>query len=240
MGARFSTASSQGLILSSPQTLTRPFCVGFWYKTSATGVRRHLTGWDNGSVGWAIAVGAANTTVVFQYWDGATQQFSTNISSVPSADWNFVLARDINNSNRRMSIVSNNGIRHGSSASTISTSQTQITIGATLGVNYMEGSIAEWWFLSGDVQADGAQADDALVRQLAYLGPFSVPHIAPNVVEYRSFRSGVLSNADQGGEVYQRGGPRQWEAFVNEPGVGEHPPVPAYVRPNQNRRILAV
>ena len=46
------------------------------------------------------------------------------------------------------------------------------------------------WYTNTDIQSDGLTLDANLVRQLAYFGPFSLPHIAKDIIEYSSFRAG--------------------------------------------------
>jgi hypothetical protein len=96
--------------------------------------------------------------------------------------------------------------------------------------------ISEFWYTNTDIQPDGAQLNDDLLRQLAYGGPFSVPHVAANLIEYRSFRKVIESDQDEavGDGVYWGGAGRQ--VWTNTNGVtrGPHPPLPGwYAKPNR-------
>jgi hypothetical protein len=97
---------------------------------------------------------------------------------------------------------------------------------------FLDGLVGEFWTTNTDISADAGQLPDWLVQQLAYGGPFSVPHIAKDIVDYRSFRSGLASDQDRVGEGYPgRFGRRTW-SNVNGVTLGAHPPLPAnYARP---------
>jgi len=105
---------------------------------------------------------------------------------------------------------------------------------------FLNGLIAEYWLTNTDIQPDGAQLDDNLLRQLAYGGPFSVPHIAKDLIEYRSFRKVIESDQDEapGDEVYWGGAGRQ--VWTNTNGVrrGPHPPLPGYYKRPRPRQML--
>lgn len=106
---------------------------------------------------------------------------------------------------------------------------------------FFDGRMAEIWYTNTDIQADGLQLQDALLRQLAYGGPFSVPHIAKDIVEYRSLRVHPDSRGDQPSEVYHGKFGRQIWTNANGVTAGPHPPLPYwYVKPGQTRRPLIV
>lgn len=87
----------------------------------------------------------------------------------------------------------------------------------------MQGQIAEIWYTNTDIQPDGAQLQNSTLRQLAFNGPFSLPHIAKDIVEYRSFRSRLDSRQDTPEEVYHRGLRQTW-TNTNGVTLGPHPP----------------
>jgi hypothetical protein len=103
-----------------------------------------------------------------------------------------------------------------------------------------DGNVAEFWYTNTDIQPDGAQLDGNLLRQLAYGGPFSVPHIAGDILEYRSFRKVIESDQDEavGDEVYWGGAGRQ--VWTNTNGVtrGPHPPLPGWYRKPADSRLM--
>jgi hypothetical protein len=88
---------------------------------------------------------------------------------------------------------------------------------------FFDGQVGEFWYTDTDIQADGAQLQDSTLRQLAYFGPFSIPHIAKDIVEYRSFRSRLDSRQDTPDEVYYRGTRPVW-TNTNGVNLGPHPP----------------
>jgi hypothetical protein len=87
----------------------------------------------------------------------------------------------------------------------------------------MDGKIAGLWYTNTDIQADGGQLQERTLRQLAFNGPFSLPNIAKDIVEYRGFRSSLASRQDDPSEVYYRGTPPVW-TNVNGVTLGPHPP----------------
>ena len=106
--------------------------------------------------------------------------------------------------------------------------------------NFSDCRVGELWYTNTDIQPDGAQLDDNLLRQLAYGGPFSVPCCAKDIIEYRSFRKVIESNQDEavGDEVYWGGAGRQ--VWTNTNGVtrGPHPPLPGWYRKPADSRIM--
>ena len=93
--------------------------------------------------------------------------------------------------------------------------------------------VAEFWWAQMDVQPGGGQLDDALFRQLAFKGPFSVPHLAPYISEYHSFRQrGTPDQDTRGGNNYIRVGLPLKVDVQPSIGFSPHPPLaPNYRRP---------
>lgn len=109
------------------------------------------------------------------------------------------------------------------------------------GTQPFTGRLAEFWCTNTDIQADNAQLQDWMARQLAYGGPFSVPHIVKDIVEYRSLRVFPESRGDRGTEVYHGKFGRQTWANTNGVTTGPHPPLPYwYVKPGQTQRQLVI
>ena len=242
MGARFDRASSQSVTLASPLTLTRPFSWGCWFKIlGSANTERCITGFTDGTIAFSAHI-ATGGSLVQNYWNGSATSAASTLSTVSSGGWNYMVSRHVGNASRRISLINDNGISNGSNTTSITSTLTTINIGMLMSgrENYFDGLIAEWWFATGDLYAVGGNTDSDLLWRLAYLGPFSAEPVASNLIEYRSFRQGIGSNQDVAGEVFQRGSPRAW-VTSGSPRIGEHPPLdPGYVRPNQNRRILAV
>ena len=119
-----------------------------------------------------------------------------------------------------------------------------MTIGARVdssgAIQPWDGLIGEWWLTDADAAVnDAAATPDAMVRQLAYGGPFSVPYLVPRIVEYRSLRA--HPTVDDPTETYNRGARATWSA-VNGPTIGPHCPLPYWYRnsPGNTSSILMV
>jgi hypothetical protein len=226
--------TSQYLINSAPPALTYPYTLGVWVKTNS------------------IAAGTANVAIL------ATTSSSTNLSLYRSAAqwtmyangpivaigaatvglWTFLLVRYQSATNARAAMLDATGFSaHVSTTTAVSMTPTNWSLGAkfdTAASGFFDGQIAEFWITNTDVQPDGAQTSDALLRQLAYNGPFSVPHVASALIEYRSLKSVLSSDRDKLDEVYW--GTKGRQTWVNTGGaiLGAHPPLaPGYLGPPQ-------
>lgn len=244
MGVKFTAASIQSVICSEPKLTTRPFTIACWYNAPIGGEQVLTVVRDTAATqrGWEFYCHSDDITTRLTWWTGTATQGTATATST-RGEWNFAVARLIGQSSKRIANLYPGGISHGNSTtSTSPVALNTVEIGGWDGVVNFDGVIAEWWMADIDVQPDGGQMSDNLLRQLAYKGPFSVPHVASAVVEYRSFWQGIGSNEDRAGHVYQKGGRRLFTA-VNGPTIGEHPPLaPDYVRPGPylKPRVLVV
>lgn len=232
MSASFASASSQELVNTAPGFVgAYPFTVGFWVYPTTTGTSRTV---------WSLS-DTAGSSNLFRFTQGTTRWQLTAASTAggsataqnavaPVANqWMFVLLRFISATNRRMALLRNGTV---SDHSQNTTSITPAGIDAmAIGCNhdnspdgFFDGSVAEFFLCDSDIQADGAQLQDSMLRQLAMQGPFSLPHIRRNIVEYRSFRSrGLDSRSDDSEEVYHRETRQVW-TNTNTVQLGPHPP----------------
>jgi hypothetical protein len=66
------------------------------------------------------------------------------------------------------------------------------------------GNVAEWWYTDSNVLASFGSGNIAGLTQLATRGPFAFPHIAQNIIEYRSLRTlpNLPANTRIGTEYY--------------------------------------
>ncbi len=106
--------------------------------------------------------------------------------------------------------------------------------------------MAEFWYTDADVQVASGQVGDSLFWQLANYGPFSVPYLFPNIVEYRQLKF----DAPGPDIAYHRSNKTSPNWAVNNIlndagsvsiGMGPGPPLSGgYVRLNQIPRILEV
>lgn len=237
MAAEFVAASSMYL-QNAGATLAMPFTMACWVRPTNTGA---IQTWFN----------VSDTATANNYWlvgKSGTEQFrvvaaaggvgnATNLATTFTANlWHFVLVRIISATSRRLSAVNASGlIEHAQGTTSRNpTGIDSISVGAQR-VNStllpMDGSIGEFWYTDTDIQPDGAQLENALLMKLAFGGPFSVPHVAQSLVEYRSFRSGLESTQDRPEEIYYRGLRPTW-TNTNGVNLGPHPPLPGwYQRP---------
>lgn len=247
MSVNFVDASAQYLNCSAPLNTVRPMTIGCWYNMPADASSHGLailyetSGW----AGWEFYADNDDVTTRLGQWTGSATQGTATVTST-RGEWNFAVARLIAAANKRVANLYPGGTSHAQSTSTSNpAASTNIAIGSVLDTGGLgpkaNGRIAEWWMTNTDIQPDGGQLSDALLMQLAYRGPFSVPHVAQAVVEYRSFRKGAGTGSDVPGEVYQRGNQRTWTEVNGPIALGDHPPLYSnYVRPNQTRRLLVV
>lgn len=157
--------------------------------------------------------------------------------TVVANTWFYIVGRVISDTNRQISVLSADGIiSTASNAVSTSTTKARMSIGAdcsTAGANYADGGIAEWWITNTDIQPDGAALQNSTLRQLARGGPFSIPHVASAVVDYRSLRNALGSDQDEQPDYFS--GAKGRQTWVNTGGVilGAHPPflAPEYERP---------
>lgn len=235
MGLVVQTASGQCIRNSSPPVTNYPFTIAMW--TYPFTANTQVTMWS-----LQPTSGTADLFTLFKSSAGAwalnaTRSTSTNASiasAVTANAWQFVLGRFIASGNRRLSVIkSDGGAVHAQDTTGKSPANlVKEEIGAASNANFYDGIIAEYWKTSTDIQADGGQIDEGLLRTIAYRGPFAAPHVAKDIVEYRSFRQGLSSDEDEIGEVYHGSFGRQTWAKVQgaspdlgPPFVGAHPPL---------------
>lgn len=249
MAASFVAASSQYLLSSTTPITALPITVGIWFNLAAV-ANEPRTLWtvaDTGTIlsHWSLEMTSAEIVQIV-VGNGVVPNSASITTPIAAGTWNFAIGRFVSNINRKIAVLLNSGsVEHGS----VTTNRAPaggvdvVSIGArqqSTGVDqFWDGSIAEVWWTNSDIQADGAQLQDATIRQLAYGGPFSVPHVAKDIVEYRSFRKYPSSEGDQIGEFYHGGAGRQTWTNTNGVTTGPHPPLPYwYVKPGQRAPLI--
>jgi hypothetical protein len=240
MSAEFVGASSQSLNLASPVLTAAPFTIGLWCRASATGEHVAVLSNTTSSTMW-VSLEVASAT----QWDLGTNADDAFVNGFTANAWTFIVIRYISGTNRRIATLTAAGtIAHaqGTTSQTLS-GINQLRLGgfqsSASNTSDLNGNVAEFWYTKTDIQADGAQLNDNLFRQLAYYGPFSVPYIGASVVEYRPFLQSRGSDTEITGEVYYGASGRQVWINQNSVSVGEHPPLPgAYVRPGDRAGIM--
>lgn len=243
VGIQFRTSLTQALILPTPAITALPFSVGLWVQyINVNGTVWCLTD-GAGSGGWETSI-SSSTLVRMGYWTGSNAPTTSN-ATVALGEWFYVVGRFITNSNRRLAVLRSStwAVEHSNATVGQAATLSRMALGifsASSDSKPANAQAGEFWICDGDMGPDPTlPLDDDLVRKLAFDGPFSVPHVAPMVVDYLSLRSGSEA-VFQPGEIYQRGTPRPW-TVVNAPDTSEPPPVSgAFVRPGQSRLLLPV
>lgn len=241
MSAAFSSASIDN---TAPPITTYPFTVGVWAFTNGVTSGQTFFGLANNSGSnnyFYLGTAAGNNYQMFAQSGGTSG--STNVTTLAATVWSFCLARFISATSRRLSVLDATGrVSHGQNTTSVTPSgPNAVSLGRTplsTPSFALGGRLAEFWWTDTDVQADGAQTQDALVRQLAFGGPFSVSHVAARLIEYHAMLSHPVS--DRVGEVYHGKFGRQ--AWVNNGAIlAPHCPLPYwYAKPGQTRRVLTV
>ena len=240
MALRLTSSSSQFLTRTFPLA-TYPFTVGYTQNPYTAGVGGGVWGLGDGilftimadhrATQWGFYNGISNNSI------GDSQSYGRHY---------YVLIRCVAADNLWMAILNPDGsVTHNNITTTTPAIGGPITeyIGQNISFAsaWFNGAFAEYFLTSSDVQGDGAQTNEALLRQLAYRGPLSVPHIKKDIIEYRSFRSRTVH--DLAGEVYF--GAKGRQAWTNTNGVTVGPHVPhaypankRYIRPGKRGGVI--
>lgn len=239
MSALFASASSQYLVNSVAPVTAVPLTVGMIVSGPTISTNKQIFDLtDTGSSNHSLRLQIVNTDV-FRITAQAGGTAANGDGGTFVAGRQFcVIGRFIGATNRRMAIVdlSLGSVTHVTNTTNRTpTGIDSVAIGCRLdstgASNFMNGFISEFWYADVDIQEDGAQLMDSTARQLAMYGPFSLPHIAHKIIEYRSFRSVLTSGNDNPREVYCRATRPTW-ANTNGVILGPHPPLPSgFFRP---------
>ncbi len=228
MSAQFVSASSHHLINSATPITGYPFTVGMWVRPRPTGTEGLWSIGDTSALGNHFALQITTTQWQIRVQDAGGQNTSAGSNTVHANAWNYVIVRGISATNRRLDIIKADGTMDHTQGTTSKTPASVDTMAIGGRVNgfvglFCNADIADFWYTDTDIQPDGGALQNSTLRQLAYGGPFSLPHIAKDIVEYRSFRSRLDSRADIPDEVYYRGTRPVW-TNMNGVQLGPHPP----------------
>ena len=245
MAANFVTSSSQRLVNTAPGVLDYPITVGCWVWPINTNTECVWSLCDTANDNHFFKL-RKSTVFSASASAGGTELQASTAASFTINTWNYVVARFVSSTNRHVAAILSTGeASHGTNTTARApTGLDTMSVGSresATPVQFLNGLVAEFWVANIDIQADGAQLQDALLRQLAYGGPFSVPHIVKNIIEYRSFLKRPTSDADDGGEIYHGSAGRQTWTNTNGVTTGPHPPLPYWcVKPNQVQTELVI
>lgn len=176
--------------------------------------------------------------------DGATFDRAVG-GTVTNGQWAFCIMRGRSASSRDLTVVQSDGAITTITSAVSKTMSSTATIELGPAFNTVTyawvGNIAEFWYTNTDIQADGGTLSPALARQLAFGGPFSVPHVAANLIEYRALReAGVNDNINVEAYWGRSAEPSNW-TVTGTAGPAPHPPLPYwYVNPEQVLRPLVI
>lgn len=242
MAAVFTSAGGKALLNSSSPIVALPFCLGLWLNVTTIGAGSGVfflsdAGFAN-FFGVSLDATTGNLSISGQD-GGGFDGVSITAQPAPAGKWTFVLGRFISTTSRRLSVLFPDGsISHvQGTAAKAPAGANQMQLSANIAA--CDAAIAEFWLASTDMQIDGAQTQEALMRQLAYGGPFSIPSVAANILDYRSLRKHPTN--EEAGEVWSGGKGKQTWTNTNGAVIGPHPPLPYwYAKPGQNKRLLTV
>lgn len=149
-------------------------------------------------------------------------------TTISTGVWYYLVARFISATNRRLSVYRADGfVEH--AQNTTSTTPTGLSSEKhgqlATETNLFNGLIAERWTANADIQADGGQLNEDLLRQLAFRGPFSIPQLSGLLVDYRSFRRGLGSDQDSAGDFSPTRQRLRQEWSNNGALLAQHPPL---------------
>lgn len=254
MGVYFAGGSTQYLSNSAPRYVPAyPFTVGLWFRLAAAGtVARTL--WaaaDTGTTNnyWEIRISTGEVVQVAAAAGGAAVVGSA--TTAVAGNWIFALARFFSATNRRVGTIHMGGSaifeQGGNATSTSPSGVDTVSIGARISSGGAQtpwdGEIAEYWLLDGDPMVNSINSgafDQSMVHQLAFGGPFSMPHAAARLVEYRGLRHSLDCRSDNLCDVFSARGQQIWSA-TNGPFLTCHPPLPYwYERPGQVKTLLVI
>jgi len=223
VAVNFVSASTQSLQNAAPPAFAYPFTVAMW--TVPTGLLASRTYWcwtDNTTTNnyFELSTTAGGSSQFQAQAGGSLATMNTTGSSSPL----FIIARAISATDKRLAAFGfNNAIvaQTNSATNATPTGLNTMVLGARVtsaGTSRSwDGRISEFWWTNSDIGLGQGALDAPLIQKLAREGPFSVPHVANNVVEYRSFRDGIQAPGGGSRETYFGNfGSQVWSA-VNAP-----------------------
>jgi hypothetical protein len=245
MSALFNGTSSV-LSTSTPPVTAYPFSVGMWvYPTAASQIAFGLSNSAAANSYFRLRVSVTNFMTISTS-DATNSDNIATATAMTFSTWSYIVARFISATNRRLSIMHSTGLIEHVQA-TLSLTPTSINV-LTLGAlnistgltGFLAGRIGEFWYTDKDIQADGGQLNNDFLRQLAFNGPYALPHVDMTIAEYHALRS-ALPDQPKGDEIDYEGrfGVRTWTNTATT--VSAHPSLyPNYQKPILSPRPLVM
>jgi hypothetical protein len=236
MGGLFVGATPGHLDNAVMAVTTYPITMAGWaYPTSSGASQMILIGEFTGDVNQDIAIFGTSGNA----WGADDAGGTATAGTLTTSKWHFVLGRFIASNNRRISVLHSDGsTAHAqNTTATGATGLNELTIGARRVGSALafSGTLAEIWWANIDPEPDGGQTSDALLKHLAFKGPFSYPPIAKNIIDY------IPMVDNLGTEEYSGPFGRQIWANTGSVILTNHPPLAQnYKRPWQSRRMLTI
>lgn len=199
-----------------------PFTIGLWFYPT-TMAATNILSWFDSVAANDYAIGLTTTGLLI--WGGSTV---TNFGTVAVRTWNYLVFRGIAAANKRAVVLPASGVPvHVQSTNATALTATNLYIASDQGIgSFFDGYIARFFLADIDVQADGTQLSNTTLYQLAYKGPFSIPHLASRVVEYEAWDTPI--GGTQGSSFYARYPQKTWTFGTTSlivPSIGAEPPV---------------
>lgn len=230
MSIRLVRATGQWLTNLTGAVPALPFTVCMWNYSVAL-ANAGQTMWsvgDNSSGTHYLSLGQSGSSTFRLSARGGGTETSVNAGTQTADAWHFVIGRFISDTNRRMAIL------HASGAVAQTATATSRTVTySTMGIGQnmdgdadrqWDGRLAEYTLFDRDIGINSAaDLPNEMVWQLAFRGPFALPHLVSSIVEYRSLRSHPRVNGERD-TYFGKHGVRNW-ALVSTPMIGPHPPL---------------
>jgi hypothetical protein len=227
MSGRFSVSATTALQNKAPPFSGLPFSIGCWFRPITTPGTANVFAFANASSNYSIW----SSTTTLNFWNGSA---SVAIGTIAANRWYYIVARWVTTTSGKASILDEFGaIQSASSAAGSAITANSWVIGGNASgaggdpgtASSWDGDIQDFWITNTDIQPGGAAIDAWLLRYLSQRGPFAVPSVGPDVIDYQALRAPVGVTGEAQRDSFVSRFPRQvWTPYNGGPLVG--PPAP--------------